>query len=141
MNGSMSPAPSPVSSTPSARSTPTAPSHNRALGASGESLAAAYLEAHGCHIVARNWRTRGGELDLIIRDGTTHVAVEVKTRSGNACGSPLEAITPRKAARLRRLLLDWARVHHVRGPLRVDAVGVTLSPSDSPQIDHLRAIS
>ncbi|MBK0420070.1 YraN family protein [Leucobacter sp. CSA1] len=116
--------------------------HNRRLGAQGEAMAAEHLEQHGYRLLARNWRTRDGELDIIALDGDTLVAVEVKTRRGSGYGSPLEAITMRKARRLRRLLLAWVRAERPGIPrLRVDAVGITLRPGDRPRIDHLRGIS
>jgi len=112
------------------------------LGALGESLAAEYLEERGYRILARNWRDgRQGELDLIVSDGEYAVAVEVKTRSGTGYGNPLEAITARKAARLRRLLLAWARNERPGSPrLRVDAIGITLRAGEHPRIDHVAGI-
>lgn len=117
--------------------------HNQALGAEGESLAADHLVSRGYQIIARNWRCRYGELDLIMRDGDTVVAVEVKTRRGLGYGSPLEAITARKAARLWRLLFEWRRTNNLRGTkLRVDGIGIIVHPDGStPDIHHLRAIS
>ncbi|KUF06232.1 YraN family protein [Leucobacter sp. G161] len=119
------------------------PGHNQTLGARGELIAAQYLIDRGFRIVERNWRCRYGELDLIMRDGSTLVAIEVKTRSGTGFGSPLEAITARKAARLRRLLLEWATAtNHRSSPLRVDAAGIILRPDGSaPRIDHIKAIA
>lgn len=115
--------------------------HNQQLGATGEAIAARYLEGLGFQILDRNWRNRSGELDLVVRDGNTLVAVEVKTRSGTGYGNPLEAITTQKMARLRRLLLDWARAEGARGvALRVDAVGITLRGDERPRIDHLRGV-
>ncbi|WP_449281604.1 YraN family protein [Leucobacter sp.] len=120
---------------------PTA-AHNQALGSRGESIAAAYLEERGYRVFQRNWRTRHGELDLIAHDSGTLVAIEVKTRSGAGYGHPFEAITAKKADRLRRLLLEWARLHDSRSRgLRVDAIGVTLRPGAEPHIEHLRGIS
>lgn len=118
-------------------------SHNRALGAQGEEIAARYLEHRGYRLLARNWRDgRRGELDLIARDGGSIVAVEVKTRSGTGYGHPLEAVTARKAGRLRRLLLSWARQNRPGAArLRVDAVGITLRPGEQPRIDHLQGIA
>lgn len=118
-------------------------SHNQSLGARGERIAADYLIARGLILIERNWRCTYGELDLIMRDGETCVAIEVKTRSGTGFGSPLEAITARKAARLRRLLLEWAGTTGNRGRgLRVDAVGVLLLPGAAePHVEHLRAIA
>lgn len=118
-------------------------SHNRTLGVEGETLAAAHLEQHGYRILARNWRCRYGELDIVAHDGETVVAVEVKTRSGEGYGSPLEAITAQKASRLRRLLLEWARESgRRRSPLRIDAIGIMLHAGGAePRIEHLRGIS
>lgn len=116
---------------------------NRALGAQGEALAATYLETLGFEVLDRNWRAgRRGELDLVMWDDGALVAVEVKTRSGEGYGNPLESITGLKMRRLRRLLLEWVRTHAVSArALRVDAVAVILRPGEQPQIDHLRGIS
>lgn len=118
------------------------PHHNHTLGARGEAIAGEYLEGIGCRILDRNWRNRYGELDLVVSDHGVVVAVEVKTRSGDGYGNPLEAITSRKAARLRRLLLDWVRAHAPSASgLRIDAIGIILRSGAAPHIDHLRGIS
>ena len=115
---------------------------NRTLGERGERIAAEYLESRGLRILDRNWRSGHGELDLVARDGAQIVAVEVKTRSGTGTGSPLQAITMRKASRLRRILFDWVRSHGARGSeLRVDAVAIILRPGAAPRIDHLQGIA
>ncbi len=77
------------------------------LGAAGEDLSAAWYEARGYRVLARNWRCREGELDLVMRTGTTLVFCEVKTRTSLAFGSPLEAVTPVKQRRIRRLGAAW----------------------------------
>ncbi len=79
----------------------------RALGASGEEAVAAWYEAHGYEVVERNWRCRAGELDLILRRGRTFVFCEVKTRSSDAFGAPVEAVTRNKQVRLRHLAARW----------------------------------
>jgi putative endonuclease len=79
----------------------------RALGASGEELAAAWYEANGYEVLERNWRCRAGELDLIVRRGRTFVFCEVKTRTTDAFGAPVEAITRDKQVRLRHLAARW----------------------------------
>lgn len=117
---------------------------NRELGIRGEQLAARYLEdSLGCELLAQNWRSgRQGELDLVVRDRDSIVAVEVKTRSGLGYGSPLESITSIKAERLRRLLLSWVREHRPAAKaLRIDAIGITMLPGEAPLIDHLRGIA
>jgi putative endonuclease len=80
---------------------------NAALGASGEDLAAAWYEARGFEVLARNWRCREGELDLIVRDGRLYVFCEVKTRTSDLFGTPAEAVTRAKQQRLRRLAARW----------------------------------
>jgi putative endonuclease len=79
----------------------------RELGASGEARVAAWYEANGYQVVDRNWRCRQGELDLVARRGRTIVFCEVKTRSSAAFGSPVEAVTRDKQARLRVLAARW----------------------------------
>jgi putative endonuclease len=81
--------------------------NRRALGASGEDAAAAWYVAQGYTIVARNWRCRDGELDLILRSGATYVFCEVKARSSTVFGAPVEAVGRDKQARLRRLAAKW----------------------------------
>ena len=79
----------------------------RTLGASGEAAVAAWYLAQGYEVVERNWRCRAGELDLIVRRGRTFVFCEVKTRSSNAFGAPVEAVTRDKQVRLRHLAARW----------------------------------
>ncbi len=79
----------------------------RALGRAGEDLAAAWYEAQGYEVVARNWRCREGELDVVARRGRLHIFCEVKSRSSDAFGVPAEAVGPAKRARLRRLAALW----------------------------------
>ena len=68
---------------------------------------AAWYEANGYTVVARNWRCRQGELDLVARRGRVIVFCEVKTRSSTAFGAPVEAVTRTKQARLRVLAARW----------------------------------
>jgi putative endonuclease len=79
----------------------------QARGAAGEQRAAAWYEAAGHEVLARNWRCRDGELDLVVRAGPCIVFCEVKARSSAAFGLPAEAVTPAKQARLRRLARRW----------------------------------
>ena len=78
-----------------------------ALGRAGEDLAAAWYEARGYEVLARNWRCRAGELDIVARRDRLHVFCEVKSRSSSAFGMPAEAVGPAKRARLRRLAALW----------------------------------
>jgi len=83
----------------------------RTLGASGEQLAADWYVRNGYEVVARNWRCRDGELDLIARRGRAFVFCEVKTRSSVAFGAPVEAVTRQKQMRLRHLAARWLDDH------------------------------
>jgi putative endonuclease len=67
----------------------------------------AWYEAHGYEVVARNWRCREGELDLVARQGRVFVFCEVKARTTDAFGAPAEAVTRTKRARIRRLAARW----------------------------------
>jgi putative endonuclease len=84
------------------------------LGRDGEDRAARWYSQHGYEILARNWRTSAGEIDLIAARGHVLAIVEVKTRWSIAQGQPAEAVTPVKQRRLRALatayLSDPARV-------------------------------
>ena len=95
------------------------------LGKSGEDLACAELERRGYAIIARRYRVRGGELDVIARDGQTIVFVEVKTRVGRMFGEAAEAVTPRKQLRMTRLAEEYLMRHHLADcPCRFDVVSV-----------------
>ena len=87
----------------------------RTLGADGEEAVANWYRAKGYELVARNWRCREGELDLIMRSGRTFVFCEVKTRTTTRFGFPVEAVTRDKQMRLRRLA---ARFLSEDAPLR-----------------------
>lgn len=77
------------------------------LGRSGEEAVAGWYRERGYEVIARNWRCRDGEIDLILRHGRSYVFCEVKARSSAAFGAPVEAVGPRKQARLRRLATRW----------------------------------
>ena len=81
--------------------------HRRALGAAGEQAVADWYKAHGYQVLAQNWRCRQGELDLVVASGRTFVFCEVKSRSSEAFGAPVEAVTRDKQLRLRRLAARW----------------------------------
>jgi putative endonuclease len=112
--------------------------HNRALGRYGERLAERHLVRQGMVVLDRNWRCHEGELDLVLRDGRVLVVCEVKTRSSVAFGTPHEAVTAVKLARLRRLAARWLSEHEVCLPeVRIDLVAV-LRPRRGPSfVDHV----
>jgi putative endonuclease len=111
------------------------------LGRRGEDLAAAHLERLGYEVVARNHRTRFGEIDLVAADAQTLVIVEVKTRKGR--GRPWDALDERKQLQVRRMgaaYLAEVRDRPRREHLRFDAIGVTIDPTGRlTALDHLEA--
>jgi putative endonuclease len=111
-----------------------------AVGRYGEQVAVDYLVAQGMHLLDRNWRCTAGEIDAILRDGDALVFVEVKTRRGNAFGTPVEAVGWAKRARLRRLAAIWLAESRVRAPeIRFDLVGVLPQRAGAAAIDHVRS--
>ena len=99
---------------------------NRARGDWGESLAAAHDERHGYTVVDRNWRTRTGELDLVVRQGNLYVFCEVKARRSDRYGPAAAAVGPAKRRRIRALSVEWLRAHDAHGvDLRFDVVAIT----------------
>lgn len=110
----------------------------------GEELAARHLERLGWRILERNWRCPAGELDIIaLEPGPEPVVVfcEVKSRRGLGYGTPLEAITAAKVAKLRELALHWLRAQPGPVPhIRFDGVGVLLPRDAPPLITHVPGI-
>jgi putative endonuclease len=103
----------------------------RTLGHTGEQAAAEWYEAHGYHVIVRNWRCAAGEIDLLCMRQSpagcvTLVVCEVKTRSSLSHGHPLEAVTPAKQRRLRRLAIEYLRSQDtVYEHIRFDVVALT----------------
>ena len=112
-----------------------------AVGRYGEQVAARHLHEQGLAVLCRNWRCELGELDLVLRDGDVLVFCEVKTRRGDGFGSPIEAVTEQKLARIRRLAARWMREHDVRAPhVRLDILGVRLDRSGAARFDLVRGV-
>ena len=112
------------------------------LGRFGEQVAADHLEAAGLVVLDRNWRCETGELDLVAADGDELVVVEVKTRRSLAYGTPAEAVTWSKLARLRRLAAAWLDAHDVHpGSVRIDVVAITVPRRGGPQVEHLVGVA
>jgi putative endonuclease len=114
-----------------------------AVGRYGEQVAVDHLEAAGLVILSRNWRCREGEIDIVARDGSELVFVEVKTRSSLAFGSPAEAVDRTKSARIRQLALRWLMAQREVGEppwwsaLRFDVVAV-VRKAVGPDVLHIR---
>jgi putative endonuclease len=114
------------------------PMNTKRIGEAGEQFAVAHLLENGWEIVVQNYRRREGEIDIIVRRGDTLAFVEVKTRRSAAYGTPAEAVTPRKASRIRllarRFLLESGR--HA-GNVRFDVIEVTRFRGQAPRLTHI----
>ena len=110
------------------------------LGAAGEDAVARWYAGCGYSVLARNWRVREGEIDLVARRDATIVFCEVKTRRGDGFGLPAEAVTFRKQARLRKLAVRWLADNAARADvLRFDVASVTPDGHGAWAIDVLEA--
>ena len=104
-------------------------------GQDGEDVACAALERRGYVLVARRWRSRQGEIDVVAWDGPTLVFVEVKARRSNDYGGAAAAVTGAKQRRIARLAAEFcARTGHVACPCRFDVVAVRLDVAP-PAVD------
>ena len=110
-----------------------------ALGSRGEEAARRHLESLGYRILARRFRSRLGEIDLIAEDGSTIVFVEVKTRRSAACGSPEEGVTPLKQQRIVRLASSFLAASGLHGrDCRFDVVAVVEDAGSGLLLRHLK---
>jgi putative endonuclease len=113
------------------------------IGVLGEQLAVEHLSSLGLVVLARNWRCRYGELDIIAADDATRtvVFVEVKTRTSDHFGGVEQAVTPDKVRRLRRLAGLWlADQDGSWAAVRIDVIGVRIGRQRSPEITHVQAV-
>jgi putative endonuclease len=110
----------------------------RQLGDAGEDLAAATLKKQGYKILERNYVTPLGEIDLIARQGKTLVIIEVKTRKDTRFGSPQEAVSAAKQAKLRRLGDYYMKDKRLTdASVRFDVVAITLAEG-GPHIEIIK---
>ncbi len=112
---------------------------NLTLGARGEEIAVAFLKGRKYTVMERNFRCRGGEVDIIARDGKTLVFVEVKTRRSLSFGPPQAAVTPFKQRQISKAALTWlAKKRLDEASARFDVIAILLQDHDVPRIDHIR---
>ena len=112
---------------------------NRTLGERGEAIAAAYLKGQRFTIIERNFRCKGGEVDIIARDGKTLVFVEVKTRRTLTFGPPQMALTPFKQRQISKAALTWlAKKQQFNASARFDVIAIVVPDHQVPEIEHIR---
>jgi putative endonuclease len=110
------------------------------LGKSGEDLACRELQRLGYAILARRYRTRYGEIDIVARDGDTVVFVEVKARTTDRYGEPAEAVTLHKQARIAAMAEDFLARRRLAGaPCRFDVVAVTFGEAGRLKVEVVRS--
>ncbi|HEY7063997.1 MAG TPA: YraN family protein [Chloroflexota bacterium] len=114
----------------------------RAVGTAGEALAAGWLERQGYRVLARNYRCRGGEVDVVADDRGELVFVEVRTRRAGGLVGPEESVTRRKQERLVRAAEHYLQAHGAaERPWRVDLVAIEVSAGGRVQrVEHYRSI-
>lgn len=113
-----------------------------AQGKYGEDLACGFLKKQGYKIIERNFRIRGGEIDIIAQDGETLVYIEVKTRSSDYFGTPQEAVTQQKIKFLERAAKFYRnnKKNIIKLPQleRIDVVAVNLANPSNPQLSLIK---
>jgi putative endonuclease len=110
----------------------------REVAALGEAAAAQYLQNLGYAIVARNYRCRAGEIDVIAGDDDALVFVEVRTRSSRRFGTPEESITRNKAAKMAACALEYLGAHGSTCPWRIDLIAVEVQGNRVCQLRHVK---
>jgi putative endonuclease len=108
---------------------------DRELGRAGESAAADLLRARGYEVIGAGFLARRGEIDLVCRRGSTLVVVEVKTRTSDDFGTPLEAVGSRKRRALISAAAEYRALAEWRGPIRYAVVGISKRPDGTFDAD------
>ena len=115
--------------------------HRQTFGRAGEDVAARFLESKGYRILARRYRTRVGEIDLVAMTGDLVVFIEVKTRRGTAYGLPEESVHPLKQARLSKVAAQFLSGHpsldHGGLCCRFDVVAIVWQEGRRPCLEHI----
>jgi putative endonuclease len=115
--------------------------HRQGLGKAGEDLAARHLESRGFTVVARRYRTRMGEIDLVATSGDLVAFIEVKTRRGTGFGLPAESVNPVKQARLTRVAALFLAGHPALASkdlsCRFDVIGIVWQEGRPPRLEHI----
>lgn len=108
------------------------------LGSEGESIAVQFLKKQGYAIIAHNYRTRIGEIDIIAKDGDTFVFVEVKTRSNESFGAPYEAVNTAKRQKMKKVASLYLQKQKKEFPARFDVISITCRQNGQKAIRHIK---
>jgi len=107
------------------------------LGSKGEDIAAIYLKKKGYQIIARNYKTSSGEIDIVALDRETVVFIEVKTRADHSFGYPYEAVHYRKRQKLKNLALLYMKKIGREVPVRFDVLSIMQNQKGKFEIEHI----
>jgi len=107
-------------------------------GQSGEFAALRYIESLGYRILAKNWRYKHLEVDIIAMDGPILLFTEVKTRRGSLYGSPSEAVSYQKQQKLDRAANLYISYIKHQGEIRFDIISILMDGSSDFQIEHIK---
>lgn len=110
----------------------------KAIGSDGEELAVRYLTKKGYRIIARNYKTPLGEIDIIAKDGDTLVFLEVKTRTSDSFGYPFEAVDNHKKRKIRNVALLFLKKMKEEPAARFDVLSISFAVGGKKEITHIR---
>ena len=114
--------------------------HNE-LGKWGEDTAAAYLEEKGYQIIERDWKSGHHDLDIVAKEGSTLVIVEVKTRRSRLFGDPEEAIDYKKRQSLQSAINHYVKSHRTCHDVRFDIISIVGMIGSQPEIEHIKDVA
>lgn len=109
----------------------------KTLGTKGENLAVTFLKKKGYKIIARNYKTFIGEIDIIAKDGDITVFIEVKTRINDSFGYPFEAVNTKKKKKLKNLALLYLKNKGDESPVRFDVLSIFMN-NGKEEIEHIK---
>ncbi len=111
---------------------------SKELGSIGEDEAVRFLEKKGCKVLDRNYRTRFGEVDIIVRDGQVVAFVEVKTRRKSSFASAKEAVGTAKIERITKASLEYLNEIGGDDYVRFDVIGIEVSKDGSFEVEYIK---
>lgn len=106
----------------------------------GEDIAAEYLLSQNFMILARNWRFKRSELDIIAQEHDALVFVEVKTRNSSNFGQPESFITARKELFMQEAASAYMEQQQYNWEIRFDVIGIVLNPDGTHELNHYRDV-
>ncbi len=108
------------------------------LGKTGEEISSKYLSSIGYKILARNYRTKSGEVDIIAAQHKILVFIEVKTRKSNFLESPFSAVTKKKQIQISKVAQEYLSCNNLfNKDARFDVISIIMDQKNKPQIEHL----